>query len=294
MTFRFLIGPVRSPSALNASNETFRRGELARSAQQEVNVQMNPIYDFKGQVALVTGAAKGMGLATARMFAQSGASVVLADIDGDLAAKEAERIVVEGGTAIGVACDVADEAQVAAMVDRAVAEYGRLDMAFNNAGIQVPPSDAADEPIEHFERVTAVNQRGVWACMKHELRVMRDQGSGAIVNCSSLGGLVGLPQRAAYHGTKHAVLGMTKSAGVEYAPRGIRINAVCPGTIDTPMVADMLEGQADAMAEIMKQQSIGRLGRAEEVAAAVLWLCSPGASFVIGVGLPVDGGFTAH
>ena len=154
---------------------------------------MNPIYDFKGQVALVTGAAKGMGLATARMFAESGASVVLADIDGDLAVKEAERIVLEGGTAIGIACDVADEAQVAAMVDRAVAEYGRLDMAFNNAGIQVPPSDAADEPIEHFERVTAVNQRGVWACMKHELRVMRDQGRGAIVNCSSLGGLVGLP-----------------------------------------------------------------------------------------------------
>jgi NAD(P)-dependent dehydrogenase (short-subunit alcohol dehydrogenase family) len=294
MTFRHLIGPVRSPSALNASNEIFRRGELAMSSQQEVNVQMNPIYNFKGQVALVTGAAKGMGLATARMFAQSGASVVLADLDGDLAATEAERIVVEGGTAIDVACDVADEAQVAAMVDRAVAEYGRLDMAFNNAGIQVPPSDAADEPIEHFERVTAVNQRGVWACMKHELRVMRAQGSGAIVNCSSLGGLVGLPQRAAYHGTKHAVLGMTKSAGVEYAPRGIRINAVCPGTIDTPMVADMLEGQAEAMAEIMKQQSIGRLGRAEEVAAAVLWLCSPGASFVIGVGLPVDGGFTAH
>jgi len=255
---------------------------------------MNPVYDFKGQVALVTGAAKGMGLATARMFAESGASVVLADIDGDLAAREAERIAAEGGTAIGVACDVADEAQVAAMVDRAVAEYGRLDMAFNNAGIQVPPSDAADEPIEHFERVTAVNQRGVWACMKHELRVMREQGRGAIVNCSSLGGLVGLPQRAAYHGTKHAVLGMTKSAGVEYAPRGIRINAVCPGTIDTPMVADMLEGQADAMAEIMKQQSIGRLGRAEEVAAAVLWLCSPAASFVIGVGLPIDGGFTAH
>jgi NAD(P)-dependent dehydrogenase (short-subunit alcohol dehydrogenase family) len=119
--------------------------------------------------------------------------------------------------------------------------------------------------------------------MKHELRVMRNQGRDAIVNCSSLGGLVGLPQRAAYHATKHAVLGMTKSAGVEYAPRGIRINAVCPGTIDTPMVADMLEGQAQAMAEIMKQQSIGRLGRAEEVAAAVLWLCSPAASFVIGV-----------
>jgi NAD(P)-dependent dehydrogenase (short-subunit alcohol dehydrogenase family) len=255
---------------------------------------MNPRYDFTGQVALVTGAAKGMGLVTARMFAESGASVIMCDLDGELAAHEAERIVRDGGAAIGLTCDVAEEAQVAATIDRGVAEYGRLDMAFNNAGIQVPPSDAAEEPIEHFDRVVAVNQRGVWACMKHELRIMREQGSGAIVNCSSLGGLVGLPERAAYHGTKHAVLGMTKSAGVEYAPRGIRINAVCPGTIDTPMVAVMLEGQADAMAEIMKQQSIGRLGWPEEVAAAVLWLCSPAASFVIGVGLPVDVGFTAH
>lgn len=255
---------------------------------------MNPHYDFTGQVAFVTGAAKGMGLATARMFAASGASVVLADLDSDLAAYEAERIAAKGGRAVGIACDVGEEAEVAAAVDEVVARYGRLDMAFNNAGIQVPPSDAAEESLEAFERVVAVNQRGVWACMKHELRVMREQGSGAIVNCSSLGGLVGLPERAAYHGTKHAVLGMTKSAGVEYAPRGIRINAVCPGTIDTPMVADMLEGQADAMAEILKQQPIGRLGRAEEVAAAVLWLCSPAASFVIGVGLPVDGGFTAH
>lgn len=255
---------------------------------------MNPVYDFKGQVALVTGAAKGMGLATARAFAANGASVVVADLDGDLANREAQQIVLEGGIAMGVACDVVDEAQVAALVDRAVAEYGQLDMAFNNAGIQVPPSDAADEPLDSFEQVTRVNQRGVWACMKHELRVMRGQGSGAIVNCSSLGGLVGLPRRASYHGTKHAVIGMTRSAGVEYAPRGIRINAVCPGTIDTPMVQDMLEGQSDAMAEIMKQQPIGRLGRAEEVAAAVLWLCSPAASFVIGVALPVDGGFTAH
>lgn len=255
---------------------------------------MNPTYDFKGQVALVTGAAKGMGLATARAFAGSGASVVLADLDGELGEREARRIVDEGGAAIGLACDVAEEVQVAAMVDRTVSEYGRLDMAFNNAGIQVPPSDAAEEPLGNFERVTAVNQRGVWACMKHELRIMREQGLGAIVNCSSLGGLVGLPQRAAYHGTKHAVIGMTKSAGVEYAPRGIRINAVCPGTIDTPMVQEMLHGQADAMAEIMKEQPIGRLGHADEVAAAVLWLCSPGASFVVAVALPVDGGFTAH
>lgn len=255
---------------------------------------MNPRYDFEGQVAFVTGAAMGMGLAAARAFAQSGASVVLADRDGALATKEATKIIEEGGIAIGVACDVTDEAQVSAAVDRTVKEYGRLDMAFNNAGIQIPPSDAADEPADNFQRVVAVNQFGVWASMKHELRIMRMQGSGAIVNNSSLGGLVGLPQRAAYHGTKHAVLGMTKSAGVEYAPRGIRVNAICPGTIDTPMVQDMLKGQAEAMEVILKEQSIGRLGHADEIAAAVLWLCSPGASFVVGVGLPVDGGFTAH
>jgi NAD(P)-dependent dehydrogenase (short-subunit alcohol dehydrogenase family) len=123
---------------------------------------------------------------------------------------------------------------------------------------------------------------------------MREQGSGAIVNCSSLGGLVGLPQRAAYHASKHGVIGLTKSVAVEYAPKGVRVNAVCPGVIDTPMVADMLEGQAEAMAQIMKEQPIGRLGRADEIAAAVLWLCSPGAGFVVGVALPVDGGFTAH
>jgi NAD(P)-dependent dehydrogenase (short-subunit alcohol dehydrogenase family) len=255
---------------------------------------MNPIYDFRGQVALVTGASSGMGLATARAFAEAGAAVLLADINDKALRTATDELTSAGHQAIGVTCDVSDEAQVAAMVKRAGASFGRLDMAFNNAGIQVPPSDAADEPAEHFDRVNAINLRGVWTCMKHELRHMRAQGSGAIVNCSSLGGLVGLPRRAAYHASKHGVIGLTKSAALEYAPRGIRINAVCPGTIDTPMVADMLEKQPDAMKEIMRDQPIGRLGRSDEIAAAVLWLCSPGASFVLGVALPVDGGFTAH
>ncbi|ACT07560.1 short-chain dehydrogenase/reductase SDR [Dickeya chrysanthemi Ech1591] len=255
---------------------------------------MDITYDFKGQVALVTGAAMGMGLATARAFARSGARVVLADSNGELAAQHARALVAEGASALGVACDVTDEAQIAATVDRVIAEYGQLDMAFNNAGIQVPPCNAAEEPAEAFQQVVAVNQFGVWASMKHELRVMRSRGTGAIVNNSSLGGLVGLPGRASYHGTKHAVLGMTKSAAMEYAALGIRINAVCPGTIDTPMVQAMLSEQPDAMAAILKEQPIGRLGRDDEIAATVLWLCSSAASFVIGVGLPVDGGFTAH
>lgn len=256
---------------------------------------MNPSYDFAGQVALVTGAASGMGLATAQAFAESGAAVVLADINGDAATAAAQELVAAGHRAVGVACDVTDEDQVAAAVARAVTEFGRLDMAFNNAGVQAPPTDAADETAEDFDRVNAINLRGIWAAQKHELRQMREQGDGgAIVNCSSLGGLVGLPNRAAYHASKHAVIGLTRSAAVEYASKGVRINAVCPGTIDTPMVASMLESQAEAMAQILSEQSIGRLGRAEEIAAAVLWLCSPAASFVVGVALPVDGGFTAH
>lgn len=255
---------------------------------------MNPTYDFKGQVALVTGASSGMGLATAQAFAEAGAAVVLADINRKALLSTTDSLISAGHQAIAVECDVSNEAQVAAMIERAVATFGRLDMAFNNAGIQVPPSDAADETAENFDRVNAVNLRGVWTCMKHELKQMRSQGSGAIVNCSSLGGLVGLPTRAAYHASKHGVIGLTRSAAMEYAPRGVRINAVCPGTILTPMVSDMLETQADAMKEIMREQPIGRLGRPEEIAAAVLWLCSPGASFVLGVALPVDGGFTAH
>lgn len=256
--------------------------------------KMSISYNFSGQVALVTGAASGMGLATAQAFAAAGAAVVLADLNGEAAEDEAGKLVASGQKAIGVTCDVADEDQAAAMVEKAVSTFGRLDMAFNNAGIQVLPFDAADEPAENFDRVNAVNLRGVWTCMKHELKQMRAQGSGAIVNCSSLGGLVGLPGRAAYHASKHGVIGMTRSAALEYAPRGIRINAVCPGTIDTPMVSHMLKEQQHAMAEIMKMQPIGRLGRADEIAQAVLWLCSPAASFVVGVALPVDGGFTAH
>jgi len=249
---------------------------------------------FEGRVALVTGAASGMGLATAQAFAAAGAAVALADIDEAALDREVQALYAAGHKAIGIRCNVADEAEVAAMVEQVVASFGRLDAAFNNAGVQAPPSDMADEEAKDFDFVNAVNLRGIWACMKHELRQMRAQESGAIVNCSSLGGLVGLPSRAAYHASKHGVIGMTKSAALEYAPRGIRINAVCPGTIDTPMVSSMLEKQADAIKEILRDQPIGRLGRPEEIASAVLFLCSPAASFIIGHALAVDGGYTAH
>jgi NAD(P)-dependent dehydrogenase (short-subunit alcohol dehydrogenase family) len=255
---------------------------------------MNPTYDFKGQVAWSPALHPAWDWPLQRPLLKPAQRSCLRTSTRKPLDTATLTLSSAGHQAIGIACDVSNEAQVAGMIDRAVASFGRLDMAFNNAGIQVPPSDAADELAENFDRVNAINLRGVWTCMKHELRHMRTQGSGAIVNCSSLGGLVGLPSRAAYHASKHGVIGLTRSAALEYAPRGIRINAICPGTIDTPMVAEMLQKQADAMKEIMRDQPIGRLGRSDEIAAAVLWLCSPGSSFVVGHALAVDGGYTAH
>lgn len=249
---------------------------------------------FENKVALVTGAAMGVGLATARMFAEAGASVVLSDQNAEALAAATEALKAAGHRVLAVRCDVSRAEEVDAMVRRTVDTYGRLDAAFNNAGIQIPPNAVVDVPDADYERVMAVNLRGVWYCMKAELRQMQAQGSGAIVNCSSIGGLVGNPYLAAYHGTKYGVIGMTQSAALEYAAQGIRLNAVCPGTIDTPMVARMVAERPEAMADIMRKQPIGRLGRPDEIASAVLWLCSDAASFVLGVALPVDGGYTAN
>src|SRR5437667_2420795 len=241
---------------------------------------------FENKVALVTGAASGMGLATATAFAENGAAVALVDINENAVRAAAEKLTAAGHKALAIRCNVADEAEVAAMVKQTVSTFGRLDAAYNNAGVQSPAVETADATGEEFDRVNAINLRGVWNCMKYELRHMREQGSGAIVNCSSIGGLVGLPSRAAYHASKHGVIGLTRSAALEYAPRGVRINAVCPGTIDTPMVARMLEKSELDMSEAIKNQPIGRLGHAAEIAAAVLWLCSPASSFGIGVARP--------
>lgn len=251
-------------------------------------------HTFENKVALVTGAAMGIGLATAKAFAEAGAAVVMSDHDEQTLGKAVAVMEAAGHRVLAIRCDVSDAAQVDAMIRRTVDTYGRLDAAFNNAGIQIPPNAVVDVPDADYERVMAVNLHGVWNCMKSELRQMQAQGGGAIVNCSSIGGLVGNPYLAAYHGTKYGVIGMTQSAALEYAATGIRLNAVCPGTIDTPMVARMVAERPEAMAEIMKKQPIGRLGRPEEIASAVLFLCSDAASFILGVALPVDGGYTAN
>jgi NAD(P)-dependent dehydrogenase (short-subunit alcohol dehydrogenase family) len=247
---------------------------------------------MKDQVVFITGGALGMGEAVALLAAQRGAKVVVADVNQHGAQKTVDKIKAAGGEASAVKCDVSSGTEVEAAIKFTVDTYGRLDAAFNNAGIQPRPHNIADLPETEFDRVVSINLKGVFLCLKYELKYMQQQGSGAIVNNSSIGGLIAGPGRAAYHATKHGVLGLTKSAAVEYASQGIRINAVCPGTIETPMVAEMFAlGDLDRVAN-EQGAPIKRLGKPSEVAEAVLWLFSPESSFVIGQPISVDGGMS--
>jgi len=251
------------------------------------------VISFENKVALVTGAASGLGVATAKAFAEAGAAVVLADWNGNEVQAAAKHLADKGHKTLAITCDVSDDAQVEEMVKKTMAEFGRLDTAYNNAGIQNVLAETADVTRDDYDRVMAVNLRGVWSSMKFELQVMREQGSGAIVNCSSLGGLIGGNQRGTYHAAKHGVIGFTKSAALEYATRGIRVNDICPGLIRTPMANRMeAEGQGEALKMMLENfVPMQREGRPEEIANTVLFLCSDLASYITGQSISVDGGY---
>lgn len=253
---------------------------------------MKNLFDFTGKVALVTGAASGMGLATAQAFAEAGASVVLADYRADVVEAAAEDLRRKGYKALGLRCDVSDDSQVAATVNRTVEEFGSLDVAFNNAGVMAKLAHTGDSTREEWDRVIGVNLGGVWSCLKYELQQMDKQGSGAIVNNASVGALTGNPGIPSYIASKHGVTGLTRTAALEYVKKNIRVNAINPGLIDTQIGRAVVEGDEEAYREIAKHVPIGRAGRPEEIASTVLFLCSPAASYIVGESLTVDGGMT--
>ncbi|WP_135470995.1 SDR family NAD(P)-dependent oxidoreductase [Crenalkalicoccus roseus] len=250
---------------------------------------------LEGKSALVTGGGSGIGRATALAFAREGAWVAVADLTLERAQETVGAIEAAGGQAVAIACDVTEEEAVAAMVAAAVSAFGGLDCAFNNAGIapfQVNAAGvkAADLAPEAWQRILDVNLTGVWRCLRHEVAQMRRQGGGAIVNTASIAGLLGLPTAAAYVASKHAVVGLTRAAAVDHAEEGIRVNAVCPGYIETPMTEDSMRRRGE---RIMARVPLARMGQAEEIAQAVTFLCSDRASFVTGAAWTVDGGYAA-
>jgi NAD(P)-dependent dehydrogenase (short-subunit alcohol dehydrogenase family) len=249
-----------------------------------------------GKVALVTGGASGIGRATALALARERAKLIIADINNDGGQQTVHMITEQGGDATFVRVDVTQAREVEAMISTTVETYGRLDCAHNNAGIGSRPRVLLHElPEESWDRVLSINLKGVWLCMKYEIIQMRKQGGGAIVNTASIMGLVGSWSRSgAYNASKHGVVGLTKTAALEYATSGIRVNAVCPGYIRTPLIEEALTSNPEMEAEIVARHPIGRMGHPEEIAEAVVWLCSDAASFVTGHTMTVDGGYVAQ
>jgi NAD(P)-dependent dehydrogenase (short-subunit alcohol dehydrogenase family) len=245
-------------------------------------------------VALITGAASGIGRAAAGLFAARGAAVALGDVDAEAGEAVAAGLREAGHEALFVRCDVSRDDEVAALVAATLDMFGRLDQAFNNAGTEGTSAAITDLTDEQWSRTIAVNLTGVWRCMRHEIPAMRAGGGGAIVNNASIAGLVGFPLAGAYTASKHGVIGLTRAAALECADAGIRVNAVCPGIIDTPMITRATGGDADAAAALVAGEPVGRMGTSEEIAEVAHWLCSPAAGFVTGIALPADGGWTAR
>lgn len=248
---------------------------------------------FSGQVALVTGAANGIGRATAQAFAAEGLKVVVADLDVLGGEETVALIRAAGGEALFVSCDVTREADVQNLMARTIEAYGRLDYAFNNAGIEIEKGRLAEGSLEEFDAIMGVNVKGVWLCMKYQLPLLLAQGGGAIVNTASVAGLGAAPKMSIYAASKHAVIGLTKSAAIEYAKKKIRVNAVCPAVIDTDMFRRAYEADPKKAEFAAAMHPVGRIGKVEEIASAVLYLCSDGAAFTTGHALTVDGGATA-
>ena len=248
---------------------------------------------FSGQVALVTGAANGIGRATAQAFAAEGLKVVVADLDVLGGEETVALIQAAGGEALFVSCNVTQEADVQNLMARTVEAYGRLDYAFNNAGIEIEKGRLAEGSLDEFDAIMGVNVKGVWLCMKYQLPLLLAQGGGAIVNTASVAGLGAAPKMSIYAASKHAVIGLTKSAAIEYAKKKIRVNAVCPAVIDTDMFRRAYEADPKKAEFAAAMHPVGRIGKVEEIASAVLYLFSDGAAFTTGHALAVDGGATA-
>jgi NAD(P)-dependent dehydrogenase (short-subunit alcohol dehydrogenase family) len=251
------------------------------------------LNNFNNKVVLITGAGNGIGRATALAFAQQGASVVVADINQADGEETASKITQAGGIATFIPCDVTQDQDVKALVDGTLAIYGKLDIAFNNAGIEIEQSKLADGDEAVYDKIMDVNVKGVWRCMKYQIPAMLLQPSSAIVNTASIAGLGAAPKMSIYCGSKHAVIGLTKSAAVEYAKKGLRVNAVCPAVIDTDMYKRATQNDPQKQQYVKSLHPVGRIGQPEEVAGAVLYLCSDLAGFTTGVALPVDGGSSA-
>jgi len=249
---------------------------------------------FEAKVAIVTGAANGIGRAAALRFAQEGASVIVSDVDADHGERVVEQIRAADGQASFVHCDVTSEAEIRGLVNQTVERFGQLDFAFNNAGWEGQMAPVTELDSEVFDRVIAINLRGVWLCMKYQLQQMTQQGEGgAIVNMSSIAGMQGFPFASEYCASKFGVIGLTKSAALEVAAQKIRVNAVCPGVIDTAMITRSANNDPEAIKGYTAMEPVGRMGKPEEVAALVTYLCSDDAAFVTGAAVAVDGGVTA-